>query len=125
MPVINGTQVPLMPIFQTPVPTVDSIVGLYGKTDVADANYAATNADNFINYTSLTAPRSMSLPLASSYPPDKPFVVCDGSGQCSAANSITILPTGADTIANQTSVKIASPNQTMVFYSNGSNLWTF
>ena len=121
----NAALVPQIPEFETPALSVDSILGLFGRTEVVDANYAATNNDIYVGMKVLTAARGVSLPLASSYATGKPFVVADESGACSATNTITITASGADTIAGEESIVMGTPYRKMTFHSNGSNLWTY
>lgn len=101
------------------------ILARAGHKAVLDASYVASAADVFIGIASLTAARTITLPAASAYAPGQALFVADESGACSEGSPLTIAAAGADTIAGQSSVTMASPYQKLAFHSNGSNLWTF
>ena len=97
------------------IPTaVDSILVGYDnrfaramkRTAVADANYTYLVTDRMVAYTSLTAPRTVTLPaiatLTANNPANVPreIVIKDESGNCSAANPITITGVNIDGAAS-------------------------
>lgn len=98
-----------------------------GRRQVADQNVSLAAADAYVGVTSLTAPRTISLPPANGYEPGQPLYIADETGACSydAGRTITVSALGSDTIAGQSSVVMGSPYQKLTFHSNGSNLWTF
>lgn len=75
--------------------TVSSIQ--FQRIAIADANYVATIRNWLLVYTSITAPRTVTLPLASAKV-GQILKICDESGLVSATNYIRVAPSGADTI---------------------------
>lgn len=65
-----------------------------------------------------TAPRSITLPLASSVVSGRIYVIKDESEQ-SEANPITVLPSGSDTIDGDASATIESDGATIFVIGNG------
>lgn len=96
----------------------------FGRHAVSDINYSAQAADTYVAYAALTAPRTITLPMADSYPPGQPLWIADETGACSTGSPIIIAAAGADTIAGQPNVLLASPYQKLALHSNGTNLWT-
>lgn len=96
----------------------------FSRRAVSDVNYAAQVADTYVAYAALTAPRTVTLPLASSYPPGQPLWVADETGNCSTDAPIIVAGAGGDTIAGQPNVSMASPYQKLALHSNGTDLWT-
>ena len=96
-----------------------------GATTVSDANYTIVPADSKVAYITLTAARTLTLPGATAYPPGQTLWILDETGDCSATDTVTIVPAGSDTIAGGTSVIMSNPYQKLAFHSNGSNLWTY
>lgn len=94
-----------------------------GRRAVADAAATILATDAYVALSTLTAPRTLTLPAASAYPQGQPLYVADESGACSATNLITIAAAGTDTIAGQASITIGSAFQKVVLHSNGTNLW--
>ncbi len=91
---------------------------------VSDANYSAAITDTYIGFRALTAPRTVTLPAASTYPQGQSFTIADESGNCSTPVPITIAISGSDTIAGSTSVQMSTGYLTLTLHSNGTNLWT-
>jgi Major tropism determinant N-terminal domain len=94
------------------------------RTPVSDAAYSALVTDRLVAYTALTAARVVSLPAAASYPPGQALTVADESGACSATDTITLSPSGSDTINGATSAAISTAYGYVALESNGSNAWT-
>ncbi|MGD1016753.1 MAG: hypothetical protein ABR863_09995 [Roseiarcus sp.] len=94
------------------------------RTAVADAAYSALVTDRLVAYTALTAPRVVTLPAASAFPPGQSLTVADESGACSATKTITISRAGSDAINGATSAVIATAYGYLALESNGANAWT-
>jgi hypothetical protein len=94
------------------------------RTAVADTAYTALATDRTVAFTSLSAPRVVTLPAASAYPTGTRLVVFDESGLCSATLTITIEPAGSDTIDGATSAVLSSAYGYLALQSNGSGKWT-
>jgi hypothetical protein len=73
-------------------------LGAYGRTPVADSNYSAVFSDRSIAYTSITAPRVVTLPPSAQFPAGAMFTVFDESGSCSGAATITVAGAGSDVV---------------------------
>ena len=93
------------------------------RANVSDAAYTASVNDVYIGFTALTAPRTVTLPAAASYPPGHALYIADESGN-GGAYTITVAAAGSDTIAGAASIQMSFGYQKLTFHSNGSNLWT-
>ncbi len=94
------------------------------RTPIADANYTATASDQLVAYTSITAPRTVTLPAASAYPIGQLLRVVDESGGCSATVTLTIARAGTDTIDGATSAVVAAAYGFVWLESDGVSKWT-
>ena len=94
------------------------------RTAVADAAYTALATDRTIAFTSLSAPRTVSLPQASTFPTGTLLAVFDESGACSATNTITLARSASDTIDGAASAVLSSAYGYLALQSNGSAKWT-
>ena len=94
------------------------------RTAVADAAYTALATDREIAYTSITAARTITLPLAASYPAGYPLTIVDEGGSASQTNSLTVAAAGADTISGRTSAKIGAAFGFMRLACDGVSRWT-
>jgi hypothetical protein len=94
------------------------------RVAVSDAAYAALGTDRIVAFAALTAPRVVTLPAASAYPPGARLIVADETGLCSTALTITIARGGSDTIDGQASFAVNSAFGFVELESNGSNAWT-
>jgi hypothetical protein len=92
-------------------------------TPVADAAYAAGNTDRTVAYTSLTAPRIVTLPLAANCNPGQAFTVADYSGSCSVTNTITLTRQGSETINGATTYVINTAYGTITLIADGVGKW--
>lgn len=94
-------------------------------TGVADANTAPTDASRTIVFTSLTASRTVTLPAASSCRAGRRLLIIDGSGSASSTVTISLVPTGSDTIAgsNTTQVCINVKNGRCIVNCDGASKW--
>ena len=94
------------------------------RASVADAAYAALATDRTIAFTSLSAPRVVSLPQANTFPAGTTLAVFDESGACSATNTITLARSASDTIDGATSAVLSSAHGYLALQSDGSAKWT-
>ena len=95
-----------------------------GRSAVADTNYSVKATDTYVGVTTLTAPRTMTLPPAANYPQGQPLYIAYESSACGTSNPIIIAAAAQDSIGGQPNVSMQSPYQKAVFHSNGTNLWT-
>jgi hypothetical protein len=96
-----------------------------GPASFSDADYQATSTDRQIIQTgTLTAPRTVTLPLAASVPKGTLLVVSDDSGTCGPVNTIIIARNTSDGIHGLASIYISTPWGSRVLESNGVNKWT-
>jgi hypothetical protein len=94
------------------------------RAPVSDANYIALTTDRNIAYTAITAARTVALCAASAFPVGYRLAVFDESGSASAANTITLLRVGSDTIDGASSFAISSAYGVVALESNGTSKWT-
>jgi hypothetical protein len=94
------------------------------RTQVSDGNYTALATDRTIAYITLTASRIIALPAASAYPTGSRLLVVDETGNCSAANTITLSRVGSDLIDGATTAVIGTAYGYVALESNGANKWT-
>jgi hypothetical protein len=99
-----------------------------GHTPVPDANYQCLQRDVQVGMTTLTAPRTISLPDVDTFPLGQDLVIADESGACSDTLTITIQPgpgTG-DIIGSPegaTTFVLSSPYQAVRLRRGAANLW--
>ena len=73
---------------------------------VADTNYTITDTSNvYVKYSTLTASRAITLPLAASSP-GQLIIVADGSGSITYSILLNITCSGSDTIHTSSSLSI-------------------
>ncbi len=89
------------------------------RVAVADADHTLLISEYLIAYTSITATRTVDLPLASTAT-NQIFIVKDESGSASGANRITIDPNGAELIDGSATFQLTSGFESVSFYSNGT-----
>jgi hypothetical protein len=92
-------------------------------TNVADADYTATKASGVIVYTSLTAPRTVTLPSAVGLR-GKEIQIRDGSGNA-ATHNITVDGNGSETINGAATFVINSNWGGVMLKSDGANWKAF
>ena len=97
---------------------------LGGTRLIADLSPTATAADGTLLYSSITAPRTVALPLANAVPLGYRLIVVDGSGAVTAVNTITLNRAGADTINGLTSASIVVAYGLKEIVSDGVSKWT-
>jgi hypothetical protein len=90
----------------------------YLITSVADTNYTATSASGVINYTSLTAARTVSLPDATTCK-GKEIIIKDSAGAAATYN-VTLDGNGSQTIDGSATYAINSNYGSVRIKSNGA-----
>jgi hypothetical protein len=97
-----------------------------GRTVMADANFTAAATDHLVvTSVALTAPRTVTLPLANSVNPGYELIVADAAGVVTGTNTLTVGRSGSDTINGVTAAVIGAPYGMRRFISNGAGAWTF
>ena len=92
------------------------------RTPIADAAYTITSRrDCIISYTSITASRIVTLPAATNA--GQRIVIVDGSGSCSATNTIVITRAGSDTINGATTYTLSTAYGSVTLLANGTTNW--
>jgi hypothetical protein len=94
------------------------------RTAISDTNYSAQITDRQVAYTSITAPRAVTLPPAAAYPTGAVLLLIDESGAVSSANTITVSRVGTDLINGAASIVLSYGRAFVALESNGSNGWT-
>jgi hypothetical protein len=95
------------------------------RTTFSNANISPDTTNNYVAQVGLlTAPRTLTLPTASSATAGFMLWVSDESGTASATNFITIATSGSDTLGGNQPTAIREPYGARVFMSNGTNKWT-
>jgi hypothetical protein len=74
---------------------------------VVDVAATITVTDDIVAWTSLTAARTATLPALSAVATGTEFQIADESGNASVSNTITLTPTGADTIQGSAAITAA------------------
>ena len=100
------------------------LLDVAARTQIADANYSVQPSDRLVAFTSLTAPRVVTLPAASAYPIGFQLAIADESGACSATSFVTITAAGSDSVNGLPSVALTAPFAYVEIESNGSGKWT-
>jgi hypothetical protein len=95
----------------------------FNRTAVADVAYAILTTDCIVAYTSLTAPRTATLPTSVGVK-GKIYIVKDEAGLAGTQN-ITIATTSAQTIDGAATKVINTNFGVFRLYSNGTNWFTF
>jgi hypothetical protein len=94
------------------------------RTPVVDADKIIASTDVYVALTSISAPRTFTLPAANSVNAGYEIEVADESGSVTSTNTITVQRAGADTLDGGTTVKIATPYAIKRFFSDGVSKWT-
>lgn len=89
------------------------------RTTVNDAAYTALISDVIIEYTALTAARTVTLPAVANVPVGKTYVIKDGAGTA-GTNTITIDGSGAETIDGAATQTITVNYGELEIYNTGS-----
>jgi len=90
------------------------------RTTIADADYTVLDTDYLVAYTSISAPHTVNLPTAVGRT-GRVVEVKDESGSAGVVNTITIDPSGAETIDGAATLVIATARGRACLYSDGVN----
>lgn len=102
-----------------------AILDIDAYTPVGNANYTILATDRVVGTnTALTAPRTWSLPAASSFNPGQQLLVADFVGGASGTNTITLARAGSDTINGGTSFVVGVANGAAILVSDGVSAWS-
>jgi hypothetical protein len=91
---------------------------------VNDAAYVMAVNDKTVSYASITAARIVTLWAAGGVPAGTEILILDASGNCSGVRTITLTPTGADTINGLGTYFMATPYAAVRLISDGVSKWT-
>jgi len=95
------------------------------RSTISNANYTILSTDRYVAQTgTMTAPRTFTLPAASSVNAGQLLIIIDESGTVSTTNTITVTRAGADLINGSTTAIIRTAYGQSRLYSNGTNAWT-
>jgi hypothetical protein len=102
---------------------------MHPVTNVSDASYTVLVTDRVVRYTSLSAPRIVTLPAPGSggatVESPKFYTIHDRSGNCSDVNTITLIVSGGATINGLPTMQIAEPYGYIHVYDNGTEYVDF
>ena len=102
------------------------VSGLYGYTSVGDANHTILPTDRTVaTSAAFTAPRTWTLPAASSFNAGQPLRVTDAAGGLSSINTLTLAAAGSDTLNGGVSQAFASAHSEIALVSDGTSKWTY
>jgi hypothetical protein len=94
-------------------------------TNVGDANYTILNTDRTVQTNAaFTAPRTWTLPAASTLNAGQSLCIYDKQGTLTTTNTLTISRAGSDTINGATSITRNTAFMGMCLNSDGSSKWT-
>ena len=96
----------------------------YKRTAVGNTNYTVLATDYLIEYTSLSAPRTVTLPTAVGAA-GQVYIIKDGTANAGTSN-ITIATTSSQTIDGSSTATISVAHGQLAVYSDGANwqiLW--
>lgn len=111
---------------QTTAAAARSSVGLNidQRSTFSNTNYTALSTDRYVAQTgTMTAPRTVTLPAASSVNAGQLLIIADESGTVTTTNIITVTAAGGDTINGTASRTIRSAFGEAYLVSNGTNSW--
>lgn len=113
------------PATAIPLATLRSALAA-SETAVNDAAYSVASTDVTIVYTALSASRTVTLLAASTYRAGTQLVLMDRSGSATLSRTISVAPTGTDTIngANSTYAAINKAYGGVVLETDGVSKWT-
>lgn len=108
----------------TPTATLSLGGGMaINRRGISDANYTAVAGDYLIAYISLTAGRTVTLPLASASNTNQTYIIKDQTGTA-VTNNITIQGTSGQTIDGAANRVINTAWGSLQVYNNGSAWFT-
>ena len=94
------------------------------RSTFSNANYTVLSTDRYVAQNgTMTAPRTLTLPLASSMNAGQLLIIIDESGTLSATNSLNIVATGGNLINGQASTLLKTPYGITRLYSDGASGW--
>lgn len=98
--------------------------GAYKRTVVSDVSYSALNTDIVIEYDTLTASRTITLPAASTCVAGRPITIVDASGSCSASQAISIALTGSDSFVGFSgNLRLTRTGRALQLIPTDANSW--
>ena len=103
---------------------IDALMATTGRTPVADVNYTALATDRLISFTSITAPRVVTLPSGTTLKVGQELMINDESGNVSLTNTITITPSGGELIDGAATEVISGPYGMRRVFRTASG-WSF
>lgn len=117
---------------QAVTPTADGVFGSLvvnggvrvKRTTVADTTYTILTSDYLIAVTSLTAPRTLTLPTVASAGIGRVVIIKDESGSA-GTHTITIDGSGAETVDGAASVTITTNRGVVRVYCSGAAWFTW
>ena len=95
------------------------------RVTFSDANFTVPSTARQVDCLAITAPRTVTLPAASSVPAGTEILIADVSGSLSDTVTLTIARAGSDTINGATTEVMRSARSYRRVRSNGVNGWTF
>lgn len=100
-------------------------IGADQRSSFSNSNYTVLSTDRYVAQTgTMSAVRTVTLPLASSVNAGQILVIQDESGTVDTTNSISISASGADTINGSATKTIRTAYGFSYLTSNGTNAWT-
>lgn len=122
----NPTGVPGAPTTVAPKQARSSaLLNIDQLVSVGNANYTILATDRVVGTAvAFTAPRTWTLPAASSVNPGQMLIVADFLGTVTPTNTLTIARAGSDTVNGVTSVAISNGNGAYTIWSDGLTKWS-
>ncbi len=103
----------------------DLVDAEYARVTGGDSGTTLTSAMRYVALTAaLTAPRTWTLPAASSMKTAQPIAIIDEVGGITSTNTLTITPAGSDTINGASSFVLSTGRQVVILRSDGTSKWT-
>jgi hypothetical protein len=109
------------------LPTVSGTALITQRSTFSNTTYSVLTTDFVVAQTgTMTAPRTVTLPAASSFPSGRELIIMDESQTVTSTNTISLAPTGTDLIngSNTTQVAINAAGGYVGMISDGSTKWT-
>jgi hypothetical protein len=106
-------------------PTARVALGVESRTAFSNTNVVLSSTDKYAAQTgTMTASRTVTLPLASSVNAGYILYIGDESGTLSFTNSLVVTRSGSDLINGANTLTLVTPNAIANFVSDGSSKWT-
>lgn len=111
---------------------LNSVITLANANNLADLREAMVDADKTFTATyrevylgtTLTAPRTLTLPSASAFSAGTTLIFLDEIGGVTSTNTVTITRAGADNINGATTLVIKSAYSVCMMVTDGTSKWT-